>query len=258
MSLHRVRVFLGVPISTVMVAALLAVTLIAGAGDAFAQERERARVARHPIASEDYYRGIFLAQGPVASLIPEIRDNLQLDRAKNDPLVVRALDEFHARLTDRIRATDPTFMDRFAAAMKSHDHYTIDAAIGEGARVMLAAVQSMPEIVELRQRLENDPQYANQLVAEMRTATNNKYDEGTLRQAINLFASNATSDSIETNTTVVIAVVAVAALTIATVFAIANAVAIAVHVTFAFNNDSQTAPVKLFREQLVNSIARMP
>jgi hypothetical protein len=251
-----------------MVVTLFVFSLLAGAGDAFAQ---RAPVAKDRVLrSEDFYTGIFLARGPVAERIPQIRENLQL-AARQDPQVTRLVDDFHARLLVQIRTVDPTFLARFGTTMRSGDPSAIDSMIGEGAKVTLQAVRTMPEVVALRANIEKDPQYLTKLVDGIRQNTGNKIDEGTIRQAINLVATNASLSDIgdpTTNTTFAIAVVAVAALVAATyvlvvhaaaaVWSVAGAAVLAVY--FAawtpFNKDPLSARSgELVREELVHAIA---
>lgn len=266
MSLVRARVAFGAPVSSLMAAAVFVFSLIAGAGDAFAQRTPLPK--ERVLQGEDFYRGIFLAQGPVAERIPEIREHLQIDKSQHDPQVMRLIDDFHARLISTIRSADPSFLPRFGVTMQSGDHFAIDAMIGEGAKKTLEAVRTMPEVVALRANIEKDPQYATKLVDAIRKNTGDKIDEGTIRQAVNLVASNASLADISdptTNTTFVVAVLAVAALVAATyvlvvhaaaaVYSVAGAAVLALY--FAawtpYNKDVMQAE-KLMREQIVHSI----
>ena len=267
MSFVLFRKQFGNPVSSLMIAATFAMTLIIGTGDAFARERDgRERVAQ--LSAEDYYRGIFLGQGPVAERIPAIRENLTIDPSKHDPRVMRVIRDFQARLIDSIEASDPTFMPRFAAAMRSGDHFAIDAAIGDGARATVNAMQEMPEIIALRHQIQNDPQYANRLIEQIRNSSGNKADEAQLRQALNLLVAGTTLDGPVTNHAFVVALAVVAAVVAATYLAVVHAVAGAFSVALAgvlavefaawtpWNKDMLSSE-GLFREQLVDAIAQM-
>jgi hypothetical protein len=272
MRLDRIRDLFGIPVSTLMVAATFAMTLIIGTGDAFARERVSGERPDHRLTTDDYYRGIFLGQGPVAERIPVIHDNLRIDPSKHDPRVLRVIHDFQARLVDSIRTSDPAFMTRFASAIRSGDHFAIEEAIGDGARVTVKAVQEMPEIVALRHQVQNDPQYANRLVEQIRAASGNKADEAQIRQALNMLVAGATLDSIAGpkvgNHAFVVALAVVAAIVAATYIAVVHAVAGAFSVALAgviavefaawtpWNKD-MLASEGLFREQLVDAIAQM-
>lgn len=259
-----------IPVTSVLVGCLLMLSLTTGAGDAYAQNFKERQPGAQILKDEDFYRGIFLAQGPVAYRIPEIRDHLKAYETQQDPRATRIITDFHNRMLDQIRENDATFLSRFAAAMKSQDHFAIDAMLTEGANVTFNAIQNLPEVVSLRETIARDPQYVNRLVDAIKADTNNAVDEAALRQAINMVASGVAADGLHkprVDVSVVVVALAVAAVVAATyvlvvhaaaaVFSVGGAVVLAV--TFAawtpWNKD-MLANEGLIREEMVNTIAR--
>jgi hypothetical protein len=258
------------PVATVLVGCLLMLALTTGAGDAFAQNFKERQPGASILKDEDFYRGIFLAQGPVAYRIPAIRDHIKAYENQQDPRAVRIITDFHNRLLDEIRSTDATFLSRFAVAMKSQDHYAIDEMITEGANVTFNAIQNLPEVISLRETIAKDPQYVNRLVDAIKADTNNAVDEAALRQAINLVAAGVSADARHqprVDISVVVVALAVAAVVAATyvlvvhaaaaVFSVGGAVVLAVTVAaWTPWNKDMLAEEGLFREEMVSTIAR--
>jgi hypothetical protein len=256
---------LRIPVSRMLVAVMFAVTLINGAGDAFAQPRRERKPPASTVRGEDFYRGIYMAQGPVAERIPEIRDHMVVKQAKQHPRITRLLNEFSARLIKSIQEVDPSFLDRFGAAMQSGDHYAIDQAIAEGSQITVQAIRNLPEIATLRAKVEQDPKYVDKLIQQVRASSKGEVDENALREAINLVAASRTADAPTTELAsaaiVFFAAAAVVAATYlllahaaAAVFNIAGAVTMVTALVAWFYSRNLTAR-SLHREQLVNRIA---
>lgn len=253
---------LRLPVSSLLIASMLAMTLIAGAGDALAAPA----APRNILKGEDFYRGIFLAQGPLADRIPEIRDHMKIDMSKVDPRVMRLIHDFNDRLIDSLAASDPTFMSRFGAAMQSGDHFRIDEMITEGTKATLAAIHEMPEIVALRAKIEKDPTYVDTLIESIRAEGNGEVSEEALRQAINVAIAGRNIGDPVANTTVVVAIAAVAAVVAATyvlvvhsvggVFTVALAAAIVKEFAAWTGVLEPLSKGNLLREQLIDNIAQ--
>lgn len=267
MTLNRVREHFGTPISILMIATLLIVPAILGAGDAIGQ------TVILPSDEVDYFRGVFFAEGPLAEQIPEIRDYLMMDTENEDPQVVQIVSDFRARLIDAIVARDPDFMAGFANAMQSGDPYVIDAAIGDGAEMTLNAIRAMPEIVALRAQLQADPDLATTMVEDM-AGTAELADASVLLELIGILAENETSnprlgEHTENFTSVVVVLVAVAAVAAATYITVAHAVSVVFTVALAAviarwiaawvpkSKNRLNSFGSLQREQLVNAIANL-
>lgn len=253
---------LRLPVSSLLISCMLILALTTGAGDALAAP------ARPVFKGEDFYRGIFLAQGPVANRIPEIRDHLKIDQSKVDPKVMRLINDFYARLIDSIREADPTFMDRFGEAMQSGDHFAIEEMIAEGSNVTLKAMHEMPEVVSLRAKIEEDPTYVDKLIDRIKAESKVDVPEDALRQAINIAVAGRMIGDPTANTVVVVALAAAVVVVAATyitvvhsvagVFSVAGAVALATWFAAFWCCNANDLPQKtLFREQMIDSIARL-
>jgi len=89
---------------------------------------------RHEYSGEEIFRGVFLGQGAVAKMFPEVWDNeavrpyvakLQTPKAKAGTDVLVAL----------LKQKNPTFFDRFKDAMESGDPVRVDGAMSETSRL---------------------------------------------------------------------------------------------------------------------------
>lgn len=264
MTLQGAREHLAIPTSIVMIATLLIVPAIIGAGDAIGQ------TVVIPVDDVDYYRGVFFAEGQLAEQIPEIRDYLMMDTEDEDPQVVQIITDFRARLTNVIGNQDPTFFTEFAAAMQSGDPYVIDAAIHEGAEVTMTAIRSMPEIVSLRNQMQADPELAGNMIEDM-AGTAELADTAVLMEVISLLGASDASNpsiagSVSNATSVVVVLVMVAAVVVATYAGAAHAVAAVFSVALAAvivrwvaawqpKPKNRSPYGNLQREQLINAIA---
>jgi SdpC family antimicrobial peptide len=102
---------------------------------------------------ETLFRGVFLDNGPVADLLPEIWKNpLILQYIQQEALVVSPAQQELRRqkLIAALRLKDPTFFYRFATALHSGDRISIDAMIGEtlqDAQAIAASESAAPEVL---------------------------------------------------------------------------------------------------------------
>lgn len=106
---------------------------------------EQALAPEYSYDGETLYRGLIQGRGPVAELIPEVRDNFVLD----DYVSGEALDTLlvvHDRIVETIHMIEPEFFDGLKAAMESGDHLRIQAKIREAESVTLRSVLSWQEI----------------------------------------------------------------------------------------------------------------
>jgi hypothetical protein len=92
---------------------------------------------------ESYYRGILLASGPVADLIPEIRDHLKVTNFVTDEERLRAIGTVQDQIVAQIRATDPTFFENFRSAVVSGNQLTVQEWLTRGANATLNAIVSI-------------------------------------------------------------------------------------------------------------------
>ena len=104
-------------------------------------------------SGETLFRGIFLNNGPVAALLPEIWKNpLMVQYAQQEALSVSPAQQELARqkIISELRLKVPTFFYRFATAMHSGDRVTIDAMLTEtlkDAQDLAAEQDAAPKVL---------------------------------------------------------------------------------------------------------------
>lgn len=226
-----------------------------------AQPRRTARV----ISDADLYRGIFFADGPVADLIPEIRDNLKISNVVNDRTVLRAFRGLHARIIAQIAQTYPAFLSSFGQAMRSGDHLRIDRALEDAAVVTIQAISEMPEIEQLRAEMQDDPGLRGRLLAAIqRTEGADGLSSGEIEKALDLVladSQNLKDDEDPQGLSIVSLLGWVAAVVAAITVAVLLSYGAVLNVAVAINywkwkpfKDSEPK-TDLFREQLIDSVA---
>lgn len=88
-------------------------------------------------SGEDYFTGIFFAQGPVAAVIPMYQKGLKVPSSPN----LKTLNP----ILEGIRKKDARFFDNFLSAIESRNHVKIDRAIQDGGKLLMQVLQSIPE-----------------------------------------------------------------------------------------------------------------
>ena len=224
----------------------------------------------------DLYRGIFLADGPVADFVPEIRDELRLSNLTEDSDVLRAVRSLHDRIIRKLEETRPGFLRAFGASMRSGDHLEIDRALEEAAVVTTEALSHMPEIAELRKEMKEDPTLRDHLLEEMkRTEGADKLPPGEIEKALDLLLAESLeskgSESLHViEASIVALIVAVAAVVAAITVVAAQSYALVLNVAGAVNfaaalvawkwvwaqRTQNLQEASLFREQLIDSVAK--
>ena len=245
-----------------------------------AAELQPRAAARKPFSGEDIYRGVFLGHGPVARLLPEVRNRFAMDNYDLRPEERATVRRFHDRLIAAL-AADPTFFDRLQRSFTSGDHLVIERSLDWAGERTLHALPSIPEISELRRAIERDPKLLTELNDSIRRAqAGERLDPKALEAAIalavnqSLATTSTTTSPYTAASSIVVVLVAVAAVVAAiTVLALQSYAAVlnvAAAVSFAV---AVVAVVKiavprrrkavaaidsgnLLREQLVDSIAR--
>src|SRR6185436_1705270 len=257
------------------VVALIAVFLVA----AF----EPAGVAAHPKApprswsGEQMFRGILLADGPVAQILPEIRDQIRPSLLKGDPRLRRAVAVFQDQLVEALAQRDPVFFDEFAAAMRSRDRLRIQRALVDAGHRSVAALRESPAVQQVGRDLRDNPDRRREMLDVLRAAPGlETLSEADLLQALNTVvalssdAPNADT-SPDPDTSVVVVLVTVAAVAAAITIVLATSYGAVMNVAAAVNfyvsvvamtwHYVTAAPKQapesdsLLQEQLVDSIA---
>lgn len=86
----------------------------------------------------DLFRGLYLGQGPVAELFPEIWSDVEQGRLQAVPPeklaeVEHAISDYADAIVERIAEADPDFLDDFEADVQSGNHLLVEEAVLDGA-----------------------------------------------------------------------------------------------------------------------------
>jgi SdpC family antimicrobial peptide len=85
---------------------------------------------------EEIYRGVFLGEGEVGNLFPEIWDNYKSQFSGKE------WSELKEAMVLALKESDPTFFDRFGEEMQSGDHLRIQSIIAESRSILKNSPQS--------------------------------------------------------------------------------------------------------------------
>lgn len=99
---------------------------------------------------EQVFRGVFMGEGAVADLFPEIWKNQKNNRT--DPAWVTLKEQ----VISEINTNDPNFMGRFGVEMQSGDHLRIDAILTEARTKMQNAQNSSQEAQEVKEESDRE------------------------------------------------------------------------------------------------------
>jgi len=201
-----------------------------------------ARPSAPAFSGAELYRGIILAHGPVAGMIPEIRDQLLPPRVAQDRQLRRAMEMFQDRLIEEIGLTHPQFFDDFAAAMRSGDHLAVQEGLERAARVTLETLSNMHEVAALRAALKEDPgRMRGFLDALKQNPQAAGIDDATIQKAIELAIARgldqaeAPQDPYTVDSSIVVVLVAVAAIVAAITVVLAQSYAAVLNIAGAVN-----------------------
>jgi SdpC family antimicrobial peptide len=96
------------------------------------------------LSGEQLYRGIILADGPVADLLPEIRDNVKLDNFITDKEQLATISKANDQVVDQVRKVRPDFFDSFKKDIQSGDHLLIRRGMQDALTLTQAVVSKLP------------------------------------------------------------------------------------------------------------------
>ena len=134
-------------ISKTIISIATTVSLVSSVGCQYSPD-EPTTEATNPSAeysAEQMFRGLVLAQGPVAQEIPEIAEQL----ATLDQLTPQQRQDAEVlldRLTDGVRDIDPDFFEYFAAEVSSGDHVRVMEALTDASAMVNRAMQGIDEL----------------------------------------------------------------------------------------------------------------
>lgn len=98
----------------------------------------RASSSAAAFSDVDLLRGLILADGPVADLLPSIRDHLSLSPALVDSGRLAAARGLFLETARGVADRDPLFVKQFGSDARSGDPVRIRAAMSEGTRRVAA------------------------------------------------------------------------------------------------------------------------
>lgn len=245
--------------------------ILHGGGFVAAAQAAEAR----PYSGEELYRGLVLAHGPVADLIPEIRDHYRVTNFVQDDDDLKMIEAAQDRIIGAIHDNHPTFFVDFADMVQSGDHLKIHQALEWASEVTLDSVSSLEEVQQLRQETEADATKRQDLLDEMKSAEGaEQLDEKDLDYGAELLLAD-TLEAIESPSprvafiSIVAVIVAVAAIVAAITVVAAQSYALALNVAAAINvaaavvawvevytpENKNVADSALFEEQMIDSVA---
>jgi SdpC family antimicrobial peptide len=233
-----------------------------------------------PISGEELFRGILLADGPVADMLPEIRDQIRPMLVVNaEPRLRRAIVFFQDELIEALGRRDPAFFDDFAAAMRSGDRLRLQRTLVGAGHATVAALRESPAIRAVGRDLKADPARQRALYQALRSEPGlEALSDADLEAAVASMAALAVEpvdeepvESPDPDSSIVAVLVAVAAVAGAITVAVASSYAGAINVVLAVNfyvavvatyqvyvtRSPTIVPdgTTLLQEQLVDSIA---
>lgn len=217
------------------------------------------------LTGQDYYTGIFFGKGPVASAIPEIKDNYAISLAGFTAEELTSIEAQQAKLLANIAAFDSGFFKRFEAAIESGSQPAIESALQEAGVVTLSAYLQTEEGREAL-GIAQQPENLSQITAEINERGGvGQMSEDEVRDALRQIESSIQSGAgipqHEFMLCLVLALVVLAAVALLLVIAIAVAVAIWLavwlHTYFwVFSAKSAGMLSRLQIEQMIDSLAR--
>lgn len=163
--------------STLIIVGVLSIGLIMSAvPSAFAMPMgsgsgQASAASAGPYDGETLFRGMFLDDGPVAQLFPEVWNDSRLVRYREQVeqlLTPQQMEQQRQHLLAILNAQDPTFLARFASAMQSGDRIRIDAMMTETKGRLVSAVEtvtSSPNILPVPPQISNYRILVTQLYA---------------------------------------------------------------------------------------------
>jgi hypothetical protein len=262
------------PLVVILIATLLCSGLIAPGIGALPK-------ATFPVYSgEDLYRGILLADGPVAALIPEIREEIRPSLERGNPRLQQAVRLFQDQLMEALNQRHPEFFADFGEAMRSGDRLRIQETLLAAARTTLETLRASAAVKTVGRDLRADPNLVGDLLESMRANPGlEAISDAELLQAVESVVSlsvddtgNAADNPYTVDTSIVAVLVTVAAIVAAITVVAASSFATVLNVAGAVNyylavvsttsvyvtsgpRRIEPEGMDLLQEQLIDSIA---
>lgn len=109
------------------------------------------------------FKGIMLGQGPVADIIPEIKQILKVDLLISNEERLEKVNKYTDVLLDLIAIYDPNCFNEFKLLITSGDQLKIQEAIGKGGRAILKALRGLPTERNKIKQILNNPKKLDEL-----------------------------------------------------------------------------------------------
>jgi SdpC family antimicrobial peptide len=104
-------------------------------------------------SGEDLYKGLLFGDGPVANLIPAVRNNWKLDIIVQGQEDVNRVRKFQGEVIKVIKRLKPDFFSQFKTAIYSRNATKITKALADGSKIAGDAIAKFPEYKIARDRL---------------------------------------------------------------------------------------------------------
>jgi SdpC family antimicrobial peptide len=206
---------------------------------------------------ETLYRGLVQWRGPASGLVPEVKEIKKLLwEPFNDPYLRKhavEIEEMHDRLLAEIPAIDPTFFDRFEAAVESGDHLAVQLALYEAGEITLKAAQRTTNLNKALRALSNKPGEKRRLAESLSSLTGSDF---TTRDIDRMIRAISSGRSMTTKSTLVLAIVAVVVVAAYAFVALAQSVSIGhtLHAWLAISEYTSSPPATITNKSEVESL----
>lgn len=107
-------------------------------------------------SDEELFRGLMLGSGPVADLIPEIRDHAKPELFVHSGVQLARLHQTHERLLTSLRQRDPAFFEAFGREVRSGNRVRIERAYRTAGKTTLEALRTLPEAAPLNRAVASE------------------------------------------------------------------------------------------------------
>ena len=229
---------------------------------------------------EDLFRGLILAQGPVAERIPEIRDHFMPGRFTADPRLIRAIELFQDQLIEAIGVHHPRFFEWFGAGVRSGDHLRIQETLEQAGNLTVSVLRQTAHVRSVSREINENPATFRDLLNRLKHEPEaSEATEAEIVEALETVVAHSlrgagagedpydTSASLVAVITVVAAIVAAVTIVAASSYAVVLNVAGAVSVTLSVvawtsvyssgggkHKKSSSGQLSLLGEQMIDSI----
>jgi len=95
--------------------------------------------------TSEILQGLVLADGPVAAVVPTIRDNLKVDLHVQDPAALQHYRALSERVMASVMADHAGFAERFRSDILSGDHVRIQRGIQDAVMLVKEEYEAQPE-----------------------------------------------------------------------------------------------------------------